>query len=125
MKINFYLQEAMAEKLMPSPHVGYIQRMQRLADEKKELTFPIFKNTGRLTPKKDYELAYGVELHPDANNVMVYLCGTHIELLNDGMWYLEIGREVYEDECLDELEYKIYEWILENTDVNHFMQNDA
>jgi hypothetical protein len=109
---SIYLNAALEEKLINKNNVGYIQRMQQLADKEEPLTLDVFRNTGRLIKPQDFRKRYDVSIHTDTKHVMVYLCGSHIELLKNGKWYLDIGgRNPKESDDINELELELYDWL--------------
>ncbi len=109
---SIYLKEATAEKLRSKADTNYIQRMQQLADKDEPLTLSVFKDTGRLTPIELYKTHYpDIELHKDCNGVMVYICGTYIELMKDGVWILHLGGEQIESKDIAQLESKLFKWL--------------
>lgn len=114
---SIFLKEALAEKLLPKPHNGYIQRMNILADKGETLTLPVFKDTGRMILRDEFIDRYDVGVHDDCKHVMVYITGSHIELLSDGTWYLEIGNEVKENNHdINVLEEVLYTWVKKHYD---------
>ncbi len=109
---SIYLNAALEEKLLDKNNVGYIQRMQQLADNDEPFTLDVFRNTGRLIQPKAFLKRYDVSLHQDTKHVMVYLCGSHIELLKNGKWFLDIGgRTTKESNDINELELELYDWL--------------
>jgi len=109
---SIYLKEANSEKLRHKSDRGYITRMHQYADKKAPFTLSVFKDTGRLTPVHLYQTHYpDVDLHTDCNGVMVYICGTYIELMKDGTWILHLGGEHIESKDINPLEKKLFEWL--------------
>tara|TARA_R100001443_G_scaffold114946_1_gene131771 strand:+ start:2231 stop:2581 length:351 start_codon:yes stop_codon:yes gene_type:complete len=109
---SIYLKEANSEKLRHKSDRGYITRMHQLSDNKTPFTLSVFKDTGRLTPIELYKTHYpDIELHKDCNGVMVYICGTYIELMKDGVWILHLGGEQIESKDITQLESKLFKWL--------------
>ncbi|MCP4457814.1 MAG: hypothetical protein GY816_07290 [Cytophagales bacterium] len=109
---SIYLNAALEEKLLDKKNVGYIQRMQQYADKNEPFTLDVFRSSGRLIQPKAFCERYDVPLNQDTKHVMVYLCGSHIELLKNGNWYLDIGTRIMkESEDISELELELYDWL--------------
>lgn len=109
---SIYLKEANSEKLRHKSDRGYITRMHQYADKKTPFTLSVFKDTGRLTPVHLYKTNYpDVDLSADCNGVMIYICGTYIELLKDGTWILSLGEKQSKSKDINRLEKKLFLWV--------------
>ena len=111
-----YLKEASAEKMRPNPHKGYIQRLQRMADKEKPLTFGVFKDTGTIYSRRDYEKDNGNfcghQLLDDTATIIVYIGCTIIECNKNSEWSVQIGQDVHKSKDVEEVEKKLYEFYL-------------
>jgi hypothetical protein len=108
---SIYLREVNQEKMRPVSDKGYIQRMQINADKKLEFTIGVFRDTGRLTSRSDYESNYNTELRDDCLHVMSYISGGCIQLLKSGEWLLDINGEKQVTKNIKLLEEKLYNYI--------------
>ena len=87
--MNIFKTEVEAEKLRPKPDRHYISRLLRYADDEKPLSISVFKDTGRLLTREEYENWFkDVPLHKECVAVMCYIGGLKIEMLESGNWYL-------------------------------------
>ena len=104
---SIYLKEANSEKLRHKSDRGYITRMHQYADKNTPFTLSVFKDTGRLTPVHLYRTHYpDTELSPECNGVMVYLCGTYIQLMKDGSWILNLAGRNSKSKDINRVEKK-------------------
>lgn len=112
---SIYLKEATAEKLRPTNEKGYIQRMQRLAEKEAPFTFGVFKDTGRVFVREDYEKTYGDfcghNLQEDTITVIVYINCTIIECNKEDVWSVSLGRDIYTNNNVEVIEKHLYGWL--------------
>jgi len=94
--------------MRPFSDKGYIQRMQINADKEVEFTISVFRDTGRLMSRSDYESNYNTELRDDCLHVMSYISGGCIQLLKSGEWLLDINGEQHVTKNIKLLEEKLY-----------------
>jgi hypothetical protein len=105
---SIYLREVNQEKMRPFSDKGYIQRMQINADKEVEFTISVFRDTGRLMSRSDYESNYNTELRDDCLHVMSYILSGCIQLLKSGEWLLDINGEQHVTKNIKLLEEKLY-----------------
>lgn len=108
--MDIFKTEAEAERLRPKPDRNYIRRLLNYADNQKPLSISVFKDTGRLVTRQEYQKWFkDVQLHKDCVAVMCYIGGLKIEMLENGRWYLDYGRkDQMETEDFKMLENDLY-----------------
>tara|TARA_R110000751_G_scaffold1560_4_gene5800 strand:+ start:5255 stop:5635 length:381 start_codon:yes stop_codon:yes gene_type:complete len=98
--MNLLLEEITLEKMRPQSELGYIQRVQQMADKSDSLLFSHFVGTGRIYPRGSYLTKYKKRrssVHKDTQLVVVYMLGVKIDRLFDGTYcYTEDGKEMIE-----------------------------
>ena len=107
---HIFLQEVLMEKKTAKPCKHYIQRMQNLADKDIEITFSVFKDTGRLMPSSEVDL----HLDPSCTDVMKYIGGYIAESLKPNGW-LAGGKKFDNIKAAEEY---IYEQFVERELIN-------
>lgn len=126
------LQEITKEKLRKNPALGYIQRLQQLADKKKanaNVSHSEFIGTGRIYAMQNYLTKYDVprgSCHRKTQTVLVYMLGYKLDMLSTGFYYCEVpgngSMVIHQDKSVKVLEAILYKKMLEeySTKVGHF-----
>lgn len=108
--MNIFSKEALDEKLRPNADRNYISRMQILSDNQKELTYSVFKDTGRLIQIERFMKNYpDKDVHVDATDVIVYIGGYNIQILKSGKHYIEHEDGFISDD-FKEIEKTLYKF---------------
>ena len=109
---NALLLEASQEKMRKNKEVGYIQRLQAMADKMEDgvLKLKQFETTGRIYSIPSYCSKFNKkssDCHSRATDVIVYMFGLKLDILENGDYYLK------EDDSyarkIEELEARLFE----------------
>ena len=107
-----YLKEASLEKMRPNSHKGYIQRLHRYADDNKEMTLSVFKDTGMIYLRNDYLKDNAnfceAELNADTKTIIVYIGCNIIECNSENIWSANVNGETVSNKDLKVVEEKVY-----------------